>query len=93
MHPHAEDEEVLFSSFLRHFHVGSVHGADGEGSVQHELHVPGAGGLGAGSGDLLRQVGRRDDCRQETGGQIQKEFFSLSTFHYRQNAGVPKFDG
>lgn len=60
-HPHAENEEVLLSGLLGHLHVGSVHGADGQGSVEHELHVPGARGLCAGGGDLLRQVGGRDD--------------------------------
>lgn len=60
LHPHPKDEEVLLSGLLRHFHVGSVHGADGEGSVQHELHVPGSGGFRACCGDLLRQVGCRN---------------------------------
>lgn len=53
VHPHAEDEEVLLSGFFGHLHIGSVHGADGEGAVQHELHVAGSRGFSAGCGDLL----------------------------------------
>ena len=59
-HPHAKDEEVFLARLLGHLHIGSVHGADGEGAVQHELHVARARGLGARCGDLLRQVRGRD---------------------------------
>jgi hypothetical protein len=41
--------------------VGAVQGADGQRAVERELHVAGARGLGAGGGDLLGQVGGRDD--------------------------------
>lgn len=40
VHPHTEDEEVSLPGFLGHLHVGPVHGADGEGAVQHELMLP-----------------------------------------------------
>ena len=36
-------------------------GADGERAVQRQLHVAGAGGLGAGGGDLLGEVGAGHD--------------------------------
>lgn len=52
-HPHAEDEKILLSSLLCHLHIGSVHGADGQSSVQHELHVTRPRCLSAGCGDLL----------------------------------------
>lgn len=39
LHPHAEDEQVFLAGLLGHLHIGSIHGADGQGSVQHELHV------------------------------------------------------
>ena len=58
---HAEDEDVVVAHLLSHFDVGAVEGADGERAVQHELHVAGARGLGAGGRDLLAQVGGRDD--------------------------------
>lgn len=61
VHPHTEDEEVSLPGFLGHLHVGSIHGTDGEGAVQHELHVAGSRGFSAGCGDLLRQIGRWDD--------------------------------
>lgn len=53
LHPHAEDEQVFLSSLLGHLHVGSIHGADGQSPVQHELHVACPRGLGARCGDLL----------------------------------------
>lgn len=40
--PHAENEEVVLSSFLGHLYVGAVHSTDGERTVQHELHVSSA---------------------------------------------------
>lgn len=39
IHSHAKDEQVLFSGFLSHFHVGPIHGPDGQGAVQHKLHI------------------------------------------------------
>lgn len=60
-HPHAEDEEILLSSLFCHLHIGTIHGADGEGTIQHELHVTSARGLSARCGDLLGQVGSGDD--------------------------------
>ena len=53
LYPHAEDEEVLLSGLLSHLYVGAVHGADGERSVQHELHVASARGLCSRCGDLF----------------------------------------
>lgn len=53
LHPHAEDEEVIFTGLLCHLNVGSVHGADGQSAIQHELHVAGTRGLSSCCGDLL----------------------------------------
>jgi hypothetical protein len=47
------------ADLLADLDVGAVEGADRERAVQRELHVAGAGGLLAGGGDLLGQVGRR----------------------------------
>lgn len=52
-HPHAEDEDVVLASLLGHLNIGSVHGANGQSAVQHELHVAGSRGLSASCGDLL----------------------------------------
>ena len=43
------------------FDIGAVERADGDGAVQRELHVAGAGGFHAGSGNLLGEIGGRDD--------------------------------
>lgn len=77
-HSHAENEEVLLSSLLCHLHIGSVHSADGEGSIQHELHVPCTRGLSACCGDLLRQV-RSWDNWGERFSSLQLGFSSPST--------------
>ena len=36
-HGHAEDEDVVQAHLLRHLHVGSVHGADGQSAVQLKI--------------------------------------------------------
>ena len=38
----AEDKDVVLSDKLRNLHVGSVHGADRDCPVQHQLHIAGA---------------------------------------------------
>jgi len=53
----AKNEYVLLAHFLQYFYVRPVQRANGQGSVEGELHVPGARGLSAGGGDLLRKVG------------------------------------
>src|SRR5690606_14364369 len=56
-----EDEHVVVADLFAHFHVGAVQGADGEGPVEGELHIAGAGGFHAGGGNLLGQVGGGND--------------------------------
>ena len=56
-----EDEDVLGAHLLSHLDVGPIQGSDGEGAVQHELHVASAGGLSARGGDLLTEVRSWDD--------------------------------
>ena len=56
----AEDVDILFSHLLADLHVGTVHGAEGQRTVQHELHVAGAGSLLGSKADLLGQVAGRD---------------------------------
>ena len=57
----AEDIDVLFPHLLADLHIGTVHGAQGQRTVQHELHVAGAGSLFGGKADLLGQVAGRDE--------------------------------
>lgn len=52
-YPQTKDEEVLSSGFLSYLLVGTIHVTDGEGTIEHELHVACAGGLSARGGDLL----------------------------------------
>ena len=56
----AEDIDVLFAHLLADLHVGTVHGAEGQRTVQHKLHVAGAGSLLGGKADLLGQIAGRD---------------------------------
>ena len=58
---HAENEDVVKTYCFRDLDVGSVHRADRERAVKRHLHVSGAGCLHAGSGNLLAEIGRRDD--------------------------------
>ena len=54
--------------FLHDFDIRTVQRADGERAIQGQLHVAGAGGFGAGGGNLLRQIGSGDDFAR--GGNI-----------------------
>ena len=49
----AEDEHVLLADLLGNLHIGAVHGADGQGSVEHQLHAARTGRLLGGRGNLL----------------------------------------
>ena len=54
---HSENVDVVLSHLIVNFHVGAVHGADGQRTVHHELHVTGAAGLLARRGELLADLG------------------------------------
>ena len=58
----AEDEDVVRPDFLQDFNVGTVESADGEGTVEGEFHVAGAGGFFARRGDLLGEIGSGNDA-------------------------------
>ena len=57
----AEDIDILIAYLLADLHIGTVHGAQRQRTVQHELHVAGAGGLLGGKADLLGQVAGRNE--------------------------------
>ncbi len=69
----AEDEAVVFAGFFGDFNIGAVEGADGEGAVEHQLHVAGAGGFHTCEGDLLGDVGCRDDLFCEGDAVVGEE--------------------
>ena len=69
----AEDDDVVVADFLGDFDVCAVEGAEGDGAVEHEFHVAGAGGLGAGEGDLLGDVGGGDDLLGEGDAVVGEE--------------------
>ena len=69
----AEDDDVVFADFLCDFDVCAVKGAEGDGTIEHEFHVAGAGGLGACKGDLLGDVGCRDDLFCEGDAVVGEE--------------------
>ena len=57
-----EEEHILVAHLLVDLDVCSVEGADRDGTVDHELHIAGAGGFLAGDGDLFGDVcGGNDD--------------------------------
>ena len=61
------------ADFLEDFDVGAVERADGERAVERELHVAGAGGFLARGGDLLGEIGRRDDALGERDAIVRQE--------------------
>src|SRR3974377_249569 len=56
LHTKAQQEKVLFSSFLGHFDGGAIASSDRQGPVHHELHIARSTGFISGSGDLVRDV-------------------------------------
>ena len=61
LHGVTEDILVVPASLLGDLHVGAVQGTQGHSAVEHQLHVAGAGSLGAGRRNLLGNVGGGDD--------------------------------
>ena len=57
----SKDRLVLSTSEVDDLDIGAVHGPEGDGTVHHELHVRGARGLLARSGNLLGDLGGRVD--------------------------------
>ena len=57
----AEYEDVVRADFLEDFDVCAIECAKGNGAVEGEFHIAGAAGLLASCGDLLGDVGGRDD--------------------------------
>ena len=57
----AEDVDIVVADLLADFDVCAVHRAQGQRTVQHELHVAGAGGFLGCQGNLLGQVAGGDE--------------------------------
>ena len=60
-HSRTENVVVFHTCFLDDFHIGTVQCAQGHSTVEHQLHIAGAGGLCACRGDLLGNVGGRNN--------------------------------
>ena len=56
-----EDVLVLSACLLSDLHVCAVQSTQSHSAVEHQLHVAGAGSLGACRRDLLRHIGSRND--------------------------------
>ena len=69
----AEDEDVVGANAVAHFDIGAIERADRQRAIQGEFHVAGAGRFGAGGGDLLRQVGCRDDDFRQADAVVRNE--------------------
>ena len=52
---------------LANLDIGAVHGADDEAAVESKLHVAGAAGLSAGSGDVLAALSAAGGLRVRPG--------------------------
>ena len=58
---HAENKDVVLADVLADLDISAVERADGDGAIERKLHIAGAGGFHAGGGNLLGQVGGRND--------------------------------
>ena len=93
----SEQEEVLRARLLQHLHVGAVERADGQRAIDHELHVPRAGGLFARGRDLLGQIGGRVDQMCVLHIEVRHENDLHETIYVRvgvdgRSDGVDQFD-
>src|SRR5882762_2179799 len=68
-----ENEHVLRSDMVADLDIGSVQRADGQRSVQRQLHIAGTRRLHTGRGNLLRQVRRRHDSLRERDVVVRQE--------------------
>ena len=57
----AEQEHILVAHALTNLDICAVECAERDRAIDHQLHVAGTGGLLTRNGDLLGQVGSRDD--------------------------------
>ena len=69
----AEDEDVVGADLLKNLDVRAVEGADGEGTVEGELHVARARGLLASGGDLFGEIGSGNDAGGERHAVVRQE--------------------
>ena len=69
----AEEEEVIGPHLVADLDVCAVERADGQGAVQGELHVACTARLFAGGGDLLREIGCREDPLRERNAVVGEE--------------------
>ena len=58
---HAEEDDVVVAHCVVNFHVRAVQRAEGDGAVDHKLHVGGAGSLCTRKGDLFADLRRRGE--------------------------------
>ncbi len=84
VHIQTEDGAVLGPRLFGDLDVGAVQGTDGDGTVQGHLHVAGTRGFITGSGDLLGDVGRRDQLLGQAHPVVRHEHH----FQLALNAGV-----
>ena len=69
----AEYEDVVRADFLEDFDVCAIECAKGNGAVEGEFHIAGAAGLLASCGDLLGDVGGRDDLFGKCDAVVREE--------------------
>src|SRR5271154_5728795 len=56
----SKNKDVFFTHRIANLDIGAVESAEGQGAIEREFHVAGAGGLGSCGGDMLSEVGRRN---------------------------------
>ena len=85
----AEQEEVFSPHLLADLHVGAVQGADREGPIHGKFHIARAGGLLAGGGDLLGEIGGRVDPLAQLDVVVGQEDHPQAPVHV--GVGIDRF--
>src|SRR5215475_225374 len=68
-----ENEDIRFTHFLADFDIGPIERADRQRAIEGEFHIAGPGSLRASGGDLLADVGSRDNLFRQRDTVIRNE--------------------
>ena len=68
-----EDENIFVAHFFVNFDVSTIQRTDSHGPVEGEFHITRSRGFLTRRGNLLRQIGRRDNLLSERDAVVGQE--------------------